>query len=156
MFLDSVFLLVLLIISIVDKKLPLETIVLAIICVPALYIFLESAARRTTIGEDGITIRKLFRGKRLQWDHITNVDAMAVHKKVYLLLTTKRGFHALANSHGDFTSLVKDVVRHVDQEKVEEYVTNIIEHPVKRISDIVSAWIASVILLGAIILKIVY
>ena len=155
-FLDSLFLLVLLVISIVDKKLPLETIVLSIIFVPTLYIFLESIVRRTIIGDDVVTIRKLFRGKQLKWHQITNVDAMAVHKKVYLLLTTKRGFHALANSHGDFTSLVKDVVQHVDQEKVEEDVRKVIEHPVKRMSDIVSAWVASVILLGAIALKIVY
>ncbi|MBW2595838.1 MAG: PH domain-containing protein [Deltaproteobacteria bacterium] len=154
-FLDSLFLLVLLVISIFDSGLSPEAIVLSIIFIPVLYIFLESAVRRTTIGDDGVKIRKLFREKQLLWEHITNVDVMTLHKKVYLLLTTTRGFHALANSHGDFTSLVKDVVRHVDQEKVEEGVRNVIEHPVKRMSDIVSAWVAFVILLGAIVLKIV-
>ncbi|MBW2651020.1 MAG: hypothetical protein JRC66_08470 [Deltaproteobacteria bacterium] len=140
-----------------DSGLSPEAIVLSIIFIPVLYIFLESAARRTTIGDDGVKIKKLFREKQLLWEHITNVDVMTLHKKVYLLLTTTRGFHAfaLANSHGDFTSLVKDVVRHVDQEKVEEGVRNVIEHPVKRMSDIVSAWVAFVILLGAIVLKIV-
>lgn len=154
-FLDSLFLLVLLVISIFDREFSSETVVLSIIFVPVLYIFLESAWRRTTIGDDGVKIRKLFREKLLQWVHVTNVDVMTLHKKVYLLLTTKRGFHALANSHGDFSSLVKDVVRYVDQEKVEEGVRNVIEHPVKRMSDIVSAWVAFAILLGVIVLKIV-
>ncbi len=154
-FLDLLFLLVLLVISIFDSGLSPEAIVLSIIFIPVLYISLESAARITTIGDDGVKIRKLFRKKHLLWEHITNVDVMTLHKKVYLLLTTTRGFHALANSHGDFTSLVKDVVRYVDQEKVEEGVRNVIEHPVKRMSDIVSAWVAFVILLGAIVLKIV-
>ncbi|MBW2599952.1 MAG: PH domain-containing protein [Deltaproteobacteria bacterium] len=154
-FLDSLFLLVLLVISIFDRGVSSEPVVLSIIFIPALYIFLGSARRRTTIGDDGIRIRKLFRKKQLRWEDITNVDVMTLHKKVYLLLTTTRGFHALANSHGDFISLVKDVVRYVDQEKVEEGVRNVIDHPVKRMSDIVSAWIAFVILLGAIVLKIV-
>jgi len=114
-----------------------------------------SVRRKTTIGDEGIRIRKLFRVKQFRWEDITNVDVMALHKKVYLLLTTTRGFHTLANSHGDFTSLVKDVVRYVDQNKVEESVQDVIEHPVKRMSDIVSAWIAFIILLGAIILKII-
>jgi hypothetical protein len=50
---------------------------------------------------------------------------------------------------------VKDVIRHVDHKKVEEGVWNVIDHPVRRISDIVSVWVAFVFLLGAIILKIV-
>ncbi|MBW2649038.1 MAG: PH domain-containing protein [Deltaproteobacteria bacterium] len=154
-FLDSLFLLVLLVISIFDRGVSSEPVVLSIIFIPALYIFLGSARRRTTIGDDGIRIRKLFRKKQLRWEDITNVDVMTLHKKVYLLLTTTRGFYALANSHGDFTSLVKDVVRYVDQKKVEEGVRNVIDHPVKRMSDIVSAWIAFVILLGAIVLKVV-
>ncbi|MBW2557231.1 MAG: PH domain-containing protein [Deltaproteobacteria bacterium] len=153
-FLDSVFLLVLLAISMFDRRFPSETVVLSIILVPTLYIFLGSARRRTTIGDDNIRIRKLFRVKQLRWEEITNVDVLTLHKKVYLLLTTTRGFHTLANSHENFTSLVKDVVRYVDHEKVEEGVRNVIEHPVRRMSDIVSAWVAFVILLGAIALKI--
>ncbi len=151
-----ILLLVLMILSVFDRTFPPEIVVLAIIFVPVLYIFLESSRRRTTIGDDGITMRKLFRERHLLWEDITNIDVLAVRKKVYLLLTTTKGFHALANSHGNFNSLVQDIAGHVDQEKVEEGVRDVIEHPVVRISDVVSAWVASVILLGAIILKVVY
>ncbi|MBW2650400.1 MAG: PH domain-containing protein [Deltaproteobacteria bacterium] len=154
-FLDSLLLLVLLIISVFNRVFPAEPVILFLIFAFTLCIVFGSARRKTTIGDEGIRIRKLFRVKQLRWEDITNVDTMALHKKVYLLLTTTRGFHTLANSHGDFTSLVKDVVRYIDQEKVEEGVQDVIEHPVKRISDIVSAWIAFIILLGAIVLKII-
>ncbi|MEA1970825.1 MAG: PH domain-containing protein [Thermodesulfobacteriota bacterium] len=154
-FLDSLLLLVLLIISIFDRVFSAEPVILFLIFVLALCIFLKSARSKITIEDEGIGIRKLFRVKQLRWEDITNVDVMALHKKVYLLLTTTRGFHTVANSHEDFTSLVKDVVRYVDQEKVEEGVQDVIEHPVKRISDIVSAWVAFIILLGAIVLKII-
>lgn len=149
-------LIVLMILSVFDRTFPPEIVVLSIIFVPTLYIFLESSRRRTTIEDDGIRMRKLFRERHLLWGDITNIDVLAVRKKVYLLLTTTKGFYALANSHGDFTSLVRDIVGHVDREKVEEGVRDVIEHPVVRISDVISAWIASVILLGAIVLKVVY
>ena len=154
-FLDLLFLPVLLVISLFDRGVSPETAVLSIIFVSTLCIFLVSARRRTTIEIEGIRVRKLFREKQLRWEDVTNVDVMTLHKKVYLLLTTTKGFHALGNSHEEFTSLVKDVVRYVDQEKIEESVRNVIEHPVKRTSDIVSAWVVFVILLGAIALKVV-
>lgn len=154
-FLDSLLLLVLLIISVFNRVFTAEPVILFLIFVLTLCIVFGSARRKTTIGDEGIRIRKLFKVKQLRWEDITNVDVMALHKKVYLLLTTTRGFHTLANSHGDFTSLVKDIVRYVDQEKVEEGVQDVIEHPVKRISDIVSAWVALILLLGAIVLKII-
>lgn len=153
--LASLLLIVLLAFSVFDRTFPSEVVILAVICVPTLYIFLESAWRRTTVGPDGVRIRKLFRERHLLWEDITNIDVLAVRKKVYLLLTTTKGFHALANSHGNFTSLVRDIVGHVDQEKIEEGVRDVIEHPVVRISDVISAWIASGILLGAIVLKVV-
>jgi len=151
----SLLLFALLLISLFDRTFPPEAVVLSIIFVPTFIIFLGSVRRRTTIGNDGVRIRKLFREKHLRWEEITNVDVLTMRKKVYLLLTTTKGFYALANSHGDFNSLVQDIVGHVDQEKVEEGVGHVIEHPAVRISDIVSAWIASAIILGAIILKVV-
>lgn len=149
-----VLLFVLFILSLFDRSFPPEIVILAIIFVPTAYFFLQSVRRRTTVGPDGVRIKKLFREKHLRWGEITNVDVMAVRKKVYLLLTTTKGFCVLANSHGDFSSLVRDIAGHVDQEKVEDGVRDLIEHPVVRISDVVSSWIASVILLGAVILKI--
>lgn len=147
-------LLVLLILSVFDRAFPPEIVVLIVVFVPTLFIFLASVWRRTTIEPDGVRIRKLFRERHLLWKEITNIDVLAVRKKVYLLLTTKKGFYVLANSHEKFTSLVQDIVRHVDPEKVEEGVRDVIEHPMVRISDMVSSWIAFGILLGAIILKV--
>lgn len=149
-----VLLFALFILSIFDRSFPPEIVILAIICVPTTYFFLQAVRRRTTIEPDGVRIKKVFREKYLLWGDITNVDVLYVRKKVYLLLTTTKGFYVLANSHGNFSSLVRDVAGHVDQEKIEAGVRDLIEHPVVRISDVVSSWIASVILLGAVILKI--
>ncbi len=151
---DVALLFILLVISFLTESTQTERIVLALVFLPLLLILLESASRETTIAETGITIKKFMRTKKLTWEDITNLDTMSVRKKVYLLLTTTRGFYILANSHENFTSMVRDIVDGVGREKVEERVHGMIAHPVKRLSDIMSSWIAAFILVGALFLKI--
>lgn len=151
---DVALLFILLIISFFTDSSQAERIILSLIFIPLLVMVLESASRETTISEKGVTIKKFMRTKHLAWEDITNLDTMSVRKKVYLLLTTTKGFYILANSHENFISLARDIVAGVDREKVEERVFTMMAHPVKRFSDVVSSWIAVFILVGAIFLKI--
>ncbi len=100
--LDLVLLFLLIAISLFTKATPAEMVILVVIFIPLLYIFLESLFLETSIGDKGVSIKKFLRGKELSWNDITNVDTMTVGKKVYLLLTTTKGFHILSNTHGDF------------------------------------------------------
>jgi hypothetical protein len=152
--LDLGLLFLLIAISFFTKAIPAEMVILVLVFITLLYIFLESFFLETSIGDKGIRIKKFLRGKELSWDDITNVDTMTVKKKVYLLLTTTKGFHVLSNTHGDFYSMVSDLSRHVDSERVEESVAAVIEEPVKRRSDIISSWLAAIILVMVICLKI--
>lgn len=152
--LDLLLLLLLMAISFFTKTILVEMVILVLIFIPLLYIFLESLFLKTSIGDKGIRIKRFLRGKELSWNDITNVDTMTVGNKVYLLLTTTKGFHVLSNTHGDFYSMVSDVSRHMDGERVEETVRTVIEEPVKRRSDIISSWLAAIILIVVIYLKI--
>ena len=133
----------------------MERIVLLIIFIPLFYIFLESISREVTVGEDSIKIKKLLRKKELNWGDIASVGTLIIRKKVYLLLTTTKGFHVLSNSYGNFTSLVQRIVDNVGKEKVEEEVQYLIEHPIKKISNIISAWLAAIVLSGTIYIKLI-
>jgi hypothetical protein len=152
--LDLVLLFLLIAISFFMKAIPAEMVILVLVFVSLLYIFLESIFLETSIGDKGIRIKKFLREKTLSWNDITNVDTMMVKKKVYLLLTTTKGFHILSNTHGDFYTMVSDLSRHVDSERVEESVRTVMEEPVKRRSDILSSWLAAIILVVVICLKI--
>ena len=132
---------------------PIEKIVLFIIFIPLLCIFLESISREVTTRDDGIKIKKLLRKKDLNWGNITNVGTIIIRKKVYLLLTTTKGFYVLSNSYEKFTALVQTIVDNVDKENVDEEVQDLIEHPVKKISNIISAWLAAIVLLAVIYIK---
>jgi hypothetical protein len=151
--LDTALLFVLLMISLCTGNFPVETIILVIIFIPIFYLFMESSIRQVSVEAHGIKIKKLFRGKKLEWKDITNVDSMVVRKKVYLLLTTTKGFHVLTNTYEEFTSLVKAITDHIDEAKVETRVRDMVDTPVRRVSDILMAWVAVVIIAAVILIK---
>ncbi|MGO9137502.1 MAG: hypothetical protein ACLP9S_19440 [Syntrophales bacterium] len=93
------------------------------------------------------------RKKELRWEEITYIGALILRKRVYLLLTTVKGFYILSNSYEKFSTLVSDLVGRMDNEKVEEEVRKQIEHPAKNMSDIIMTWFTAVVLAGIIITK---
>ncbi|MGZ3579902.1 MAG: hypothetical protein ACXU9I_00630 [Syntrophales bacterium] len=131
----------------------LERILLTAIFIPVLYVLVESSFRMVQTGDQGIMIRKFMRKKELRWEDITHIGALILRKRVYLLLTTVKGFYILSNGYEKFSTLVSDLVGRMDSEKVEEEVRRQIEHPAKNISDIVMTWFTAVILAGLIITK---
>ncbi|MBN2568848.1 MAG: PH domain-containing protein [Deltaproteobacteria bacterium] len=124
-----------------------------IIFIPLFYLCIESSNRKIFVDAKGIRIKKLFREKLLRWEDITNLDTMIIRSKVYLLLTTTRGFHILTNTYEKFTTLVRDIIDHMDERKVEPAVPEIIGKSVVRKADILTAWIAVAILVTVIVLK---
>jgi len=145
---------ILLCLSIFFKGSPIERIVLTVIFIPTLILFLEAAKRTATMGEQGIILRKFLRKRDLRWEDITHVGCLIIRKRVYLLLTTTKGFHILSNAYDDFPALVRNIVDHVGIDKSEEEVRHQIENPLKNTSDLVSMWFAVIMIAGIIIMKI--
>jgi hypothetical protein len=150
---DVFLLFLLLLLSLFLKGSSLEKNVLIIIFIPVLYVYIETLYRKVQTGDQGIIIRKVLRKKELPWENITHVGALILRKKVYLLLTTVKGFYILSNAYEKYSSLIDDIIIHIDKEKVEEEVRKQLEHPVKNISDIVMAWFTALVLLGIIAMK---
>jgi hypothetical protein len=152
----DVFLLFLLfVLSIILKGSAVERLILTVICIIALLIFFESAYRKVLTGDQGILIRKYLKDRELLWEDITQVGIVVMKKRVYLLLTTLKGFHILTNAYGEFPNLLREIAVHVEREKVDEEVRSQIEHPVKKISDIISTWFAAAVLVAIIAFKLI-
>jgi hypothetical protein len=140
-------------ISIVWRGSTTERLVLVILFFPALYLFLEALYRKVTITDGGVTLQKFFRKKDLLWGDITHVGHLIIRKKVYILLTTVKGFHIISNAYEEFSGLVKDICDHSDKEKVEEQLVGQIENPVRDFSNIVSTWVAALVIFVIIVTK---
>lgn len=127
-----------------------ERVVLIIIFILLFFIFLELIFREVNIGDDSIKIKKLFRKKELKWEDITNIDAVIIRKRVYLLLSTTTGFYVLSNVYEKFAALLQEIVDNIDGGKVDNKVKDILNHPIKKLSNIILAWFAAIVLLGII------
>ena len=147
MVVNIIFIFVLFVNSFTGERHPVERIVLAIILIIIGCIVTETMSREITIDDVGIRIKKFLRQKALKWEQITNIDAVILQKKVYLALTTTRGFFIISNSYENFTDLVRCTVEPLGDQKVEKRVRELVARPIRKLSDIVGAWIAAILLL---------
>jgi len=152
---DVALLFVLLVLSLAVKGSVTERIVLAGFFIVSLLILIEAINRRIVITDSGVALKKLMKIKELLWSDITHVGCLSLRSKVYILLTTKKGFHILSNAYEPFAPLVRDIVNHLDTEQieVEAEARAQIDNPAKNLSDLVAAWVATVVLSGVIYLK---
>ncbi|OPL14910.1 MAG: hypothetical protein AVO39_08350 [delta proteobacterium MLS_D] len=133
-----------------------EAAALGIIALALVVLLAELFVRKVELGMEGITISKFLRTKTLAWNDITRVDALAVRKKVYILLSTNGGFHVVSNNLADFTKIVSYIVSKTGDEKIDPAVRNILANPLRRISDVVLLWLAAFIMVGILCYKLVY
>lgn len=152
---DIILLLVLLSLSLFFKSQTSERIVVVLITIAALLVFFEAASRKILEGDHGILLRKFFREREILWQDITQVGIVVLRKKVYLLLTTIKGFYIVSNSYENFQLLLRDLAGHVEREKMDDDVLKQIEHPINTASDIAKMWFGAAVLVAIIVLKII-
>ena len=133
-----------------------ERTALAVIFAVLLLIGIEAFCRRIFVDGEGLVLVKFFRKKRLQWRDITALGCVAVRKKVYFLLTTTKGFHILSNSYERYPDLLRQIIDHIGSEKVDSDVSSYVDTPLWNRSDLVSAWLAAVVMAGLIALKLLF
>ena len=152
--LNAVLLLAVLVLTTVRPGTTAERVLLVAALVPMAVIAVESALRKVAVGDAGLVLSKFFRQRSLAWTDITHVGALAVRRKVYLVLTTTKGFYVLSNAYGRFGDLVRDVLARVDAERVEEGAREILEAAGENRMNIYAAWIAAVLLVVVAAMKI--
>jgi len=86
---------------------------------------------------------------------VTHVGCLILRSRVYLLLTTTRGFYILSNAYGRFSSLVGDLIAHLPSEniEVEEQARAQASRPTRNLSNAIAAWFAAAVLSGIVYLK---
>lgn len=145
----------LLLLSVFLKGSSLERMALTVIFITTLLVFLESVSRRILTGDQGLLIRKYLKNRELLWEDITQAGIVVMSKKVFLLLTTVKGFYILTSTYEEFSHLLQEIASHVEEEKVDEEVRSLILHPVKKIADVLSMWFAAAVLVAIIVFKLI-
>jgi hypothetical protein len=109
--------------------------------------------RRVAVAEGGLVIRRFWGEKALSWDEITHVGCLTLHRKVYLLLTTVKGFFIVSSVLEGFPALAEAIVTYVGVERVEEDCRLQAGRAVTGIATIAPAWIAAAAMIGILLLK---
>ena len=128
---DVVLLFALLLISFLGNGSATERFVLVVLFVPLFYFSIDMLYRKVTTSDQGMMIQKLFRKKNLLWGDINHEGHLVIRKKVYILLTTLKGFQIVSNAYANFPIFVKDIFTHMEKEKIEEQLAEQIENPVR-------------------------
>lgn len=143
---DNILLLILSLTAIVGGGSFLERSLLLIVFLLLLCMTLEMFSRTVTIEETGFRLKKLLRKKDLDWMDVTHMGTLQVRKKVYLILTTKKGFHIISNAYDHFSNLVQDMLKHISPERTEEEVKALVDHPVENRATSIAAWLTAALL----------
>lgn len=153
--LTTAFMALLLAASFLYRGTPLERGLLTVLLLPTTFAFREALLRKVVVRNDGFSLHRMFRVKSFVWSDITHIGALSIRSKVYILLTTKKGFYIISNAYEGFSSLIRDFVEHLPSEdiEVEQEAKEQITNPTRNVSDPVAAWIAAVILAGLCIVK---
>ena len=130
-----------------------EKLVFALFFIPALALFFASCRRRVTVTENGLVIRRFWGAAEFSWDEVTHVGCLTLHRKVYLLLTTVKGFFIVSSVLEGFSALAEEIVARVGLEKAEEDCRLPAGRAVAGIANIAAAWIAAAAMIGIILLK---
>jgi len=131
-----------------------EIIVLSILFFASLFAGVYMAKKEIVVNDQGLKINKLFRSKEFGWMEITHLAVVVLKKKVYFLLTTTKGFYIFSNLMENHALLVRSLVDRLGEEKVEEEVKKYLDHPLERLALIVMSWVAVVVIIATIFLRV--
>lgn len=146
-------LLFLLIVSFMATSLPGERFMLSVVTASLLYCCLEVFARRVAVHEGGVKLGKFLRKKELIWNEINHIGMVVMGAKVYILLTTTKGFFIISNNYGGFSTLVGKLIGHLDTERVDEDVRVIIGNPPKNNRPVYSSWCMVIVILAVAVVR---
>ena len=151
--LSLVFLFVLLLRAWLFPAFPGERIVLTAIFLLVAYLFLEVYSRQAALGSDGMAISKFMRSKSLGWDEITHLGSLVMGAKVYLLLTTTKGFYILSNNYERFSDLLSQLLANLQAERIGPEISGVVANPPQNSQPVRSAWLMAVVVMAIMALR---
>jgi len=152
---DVILLFILMAISWLFRGPSLEKAVITVFFLLTLFVLIEAARRAITIGDEGLKIKKFFKIKELLWTDLTHIGCLVLRSRVYILLTTTKGFHILSNAYEHFPRMIGDLLGHIPAETIEVEPEARAQggNPVRNIADLIAVWVAAVVLAGIICVK---
>jgi len=121
---------------------------------PFFYLGAEVLARRISLDETGITVSKLLRSVRIQWNEIESLDAVKSGSKVFLILLSADQPPALVtNTIAHFGELVQAITAHIPESQITDKARNLLTDPPTKHWPMIQAWIVCLVISGVVVGK---
>lgn len=144
--------LALLVVCVAQGQPTAKAVILAALILPLVALLVESAGRKVVVDEAGVTSRRPFRQRRVEFAAVTSLETVQVRSRVFLTLVAgDDDFLILSNSYADFPGLVAALVEAVPERTLTEETRQLALDPPKRQADVVTAWFAVIALLYVLI-----
>jgi hypothetical protein len=131
----------------------IKVVVLGLMIVPVSGLFLESFFRRIHLDEEAITVFKPLRKKILKFSELTEVETLQVKKRVFLTLSTEADFIIMSNAYADFPLLVNSIMEQAPDRVITEDTRQMAIDPPSKSSDILSCWLAVILMTIILVLQ---
>lgn len=139
--------LALMVVCIVQAQGIAKVVILAVLILPMVALFVESAFRRLVVTAEGITAFRLFRQREVLFADVTSLETVRVRSRVFMTLVTgPDDFLIISNSYARFPELVKMLIAAVPEGTVTEETEQLAKQPPLRQADVFTAWFAVVAL----------
>ncbi len=143
-----VLMIALLVVCILQGQPIAKVIILAILIIPVVVLFAESAFRRVVIDQSGVTAVRPFRQRQLLFAEVTSLETVKVRSRVFMTLSAgDDDFLIISNSYGDFPALVERLVAMAPEGTVTEETRQLAKNPTLRQADIFTVWFAVIALI---------
>ncbi len=135
--------LVLLVVCIVQGQPVAKSILLAVMVLPLVAFFVESAFRRLVVDATGVTAFRPFRQRQILFAKVTSLETVRVRSRVFMTLAAgDDDFLIFSNSYSKFPQLIAQLVKVLPVDAITEETQQLAKKPPMRQADIVTTWFA--------------
>ncbi len=143
---------VLLVVCLVQGQAISKVIILAVLIMPLVVLFVETAFRRVVVDQEGVTAFRPFRQRRVLFSDVTELDSVRVRSRVFMTLSAgPDDFLIISNSYQEFPALVEGLIAAIPEGYVTEETQTLAKQPPLRHADVFTAWFAVVALVYVLI-----
>lgn len=122
-------------------------ILLIIILAPFFYLGAEILARRISVDAHGMTVSKLMRQTRIDWQDVESLDAVKSGSKLFLIVQRNDGRSTfVTNTIRPFNDLTERIIAGVAPERVSESVRELLANPPSKHGPMIQAWLVCIVL----------
>lgn len=100
--------------------------------------------RRIELDDEGITVCRIGRKRRVLFADLTEVEAVCLRKRLFVTLWVGESFLLLTNAYGDAANLFRLLLQRVPSGLVSDEVEGLVENPPRHNGNIVVCWFAVV------------